>query len=388
MLLYNYNGDDMKKVLVTGGAGFIGSNLSLKLINKGYDVVVLDSLSEQIHGKNPNNSYTYNLIKDKVKFIKGDVNDKDAWDKALTSDIDYVIHLAAETGTGQSMYEVNKYISTNIGGTAILLDKLVNEETNVKKLIIASSRAVYGEGKYKCEEHGIVYPISRKEEDMEKKDFNVKCPICNKDVKMLFTDETSLLHPTSIYGYTKKAQEELCMLTGKSINLPVVGFRFQNVYGPGQSLKNPYTGILSIFSTQIKNNNDINIFEDGTESRDFVYIEDVTDAIILSLNNERANYEVFNVGSGEKTDVLTVAKTLKEKYNSSVNINISGNYRLGDIKDNIADLTKIKNILGYEPKVFFKEGISNFVDWVETQEVGEDNYNKSIEEMKEKGLYK
>ena len=378
----------MKKVLVTGGAGFIGSNLSLKLISNGYDVVVLDNLSKQIHGDNPNNSYTYNLIKDKVKFIKGNVNDKKSWDEALTNDIDIVIHLAAETGTGQSMYEVNKYIDTNIGGTSILLDKLVNEKLNVKKLIIASSRSIYGEGKYKCLEHGIVYPNAREEKDMEKGDFNIKCPICHNNVEMLPTDEESLSHPSSVYGYTKKAQEELCMLVGKSINLPVIGFRFQNVYGPGQSLKNPYTGILSIFSTQIKNNNDINIFEDGTESRDFVYIEDVTDAIILSLDNDNANYEIFNVGSGEKIDVLTVANTLKEKYNSNVNINISGNYRLGDIKDNIADLTKIKRILKFKPKVFFKEGISKFIDWVETQEIGIDNYDKSIQEMKDKGLYK
>ena len=205
---------------------------------------------------------------------------------------------------------------------------------------------------------------------------------------MELTDEESKSHPTSVYGYTKKAQEELSILIGKSINLPVVAFRFQNVYGPGQSLKNPYTGILSIFSTQIKNGNDINIFEDGKETRDFVYIDDVTDAIILSIDNDNANYNVFNVGSNEKLDVLTIANTLKEKYNSNVNIKVSGNYRLGDIKDNQADLTKIHDLLGYVPKVNFKEGISNFVDWVENQEVEEDNYEKSIEEMKKKGLYK
>lgn len=378
----------MKKVLITGGAGFIGSNLALKLIKNGYEVVVLDNLSEQIHGKNPNKSYTYIQIKDKVKFIKGNVKDRIAWDEALTDDIDLVIHLAAETGTGQSMYEVEKYVNTNIGGTAILLDKIINEKLKVKKIIVASSRAIYGEGKFICNDHGIVYPESRKDEDMKNGDFNVKCPICGKNVKMELTDEDSKSHPTSVYGYTKKAQEELSILIGKSINLPVVAFRFQNVYGPGQSLKNPYTGILSIFSTQIKNDNNINIFEDGKETRDFVYIDDITDAIILSIDNEKANYQVFNVGSGEKLDVLTIANVLKEKYNSNVDIKVSGNYRLGDIKDNQADLTKIKQILGYEPKVNFKEGISNFVDWVEQQEIEEDNYEKSIEEMKKKGLYK
>lgn len=378
----------MKKVLITGGAGFIGSNLALKLLKKGYEVIVLDNLSKQIHGDNPEKSYTYSLIKDKVKFIKGNVKDRSAWDEALTDDIDLVVHLAAETGTGQSMYEIEKYVDTNIKGTSILLDKIVNEKLNVKKLIVASSRAIYGEGKFKCQEHGIVYPESRKDEDMKNGDFNVKCPICGKNVKMELTDENSKSHPTSVYGYTKKAQEELSILVGKSINLPVVAFRFQNVYGPGQSLKNPYTGILSIFSTQIKNGNDINIFEDGKETRDFVYIDDITDAIILSIDNDEANYEVFNVGSGEKLDVLTIANVLKEKYNSNVKINVSGNYRLGDIKDNQADLTKINKILKYTPKVNFKTGISNFVDWVEKQEVEVDNYEKSIEEMKKKGLYK
>lgn len=379
----------MKKVLITGGAGFIGSNLALKLIDLGYEVVVLDNLSPQIHGENPKKSYTFNLIDGKVKFIKGDVSLRRSWDEALTSDIDFVVHLAAETGTGQSMYEVEKYVTSNIGGTSILFDKLVNEkDLKVKKVIVASSRAVYGEGKYLCAEHGEVYPESRTDEDMAKGDFEVKCPICSAPVKMCLTDEGSKLHPTSVYGYTKKAQEELAILVGKSISLPVVAFRFQNVYGPGQSLKNPYTGILSIFSTQIKNGNDINIFEDGKETRDFVYIDDITDAIILAFDNDRANYEVFNVGSGEKLDVITIAETLKKKYGSDVDIKVTGNYRLGDIRDNQADLTKIHGILGYTPKVKFEQGISNFVDWVEGQEVEEDGYVKSIEEMKARGLYK
>lgn len=379
----------MKKVLVTGGAGFIGSNLALKLINKGYGVVVLDSLEPQIHGDNIDKSYTYNLIKDKVEFIRGNVCDRSAWRKCLSSDVEFIVHLAAETGTGQSMYEVSKYVECNVGGTAILLDELVNnKELNVKKLIVASSRAIYGEGKYSCKKHGIIYPETREDKDMSGGDFSVKCPICGGAATMELTDEKSLSHPTSVYGYTKKVQEELSLLVGKSINLPVVAFRFQNVYGPGQSLKNPYTGILSIFSTQIKNGNDINIFEDGKETRDFVYIDDVTDAIILAMDNDNANYEVFNVGSGEELDVLTIAETLRSKYKSNVQIKISGNYRLGDIKSNLADLSKSRSILGYEPKVKFEQGISNFVDWVEDQDVEADNYQESIEEMKRKGLYK
>lgn len=377
----------MMKVLISGGAGFIGSNLALKLMDRGYEVVLLDNLSQQIHGENPEESYTYNLVRDKCELIVGDVTKFADWRRALKG-VDIVIHLAAETGTGQSMYEINKYIDVNIGGTAKLMEVITNERNQVKKVVVAASRAVYGEGKFQCEEHGIVYPESRKDEDMSQGDFEVKCPICNQNVEMLPTDEESKLHPTSVYGHTKQSQEELCMIIGKSINLPVVAFRFQNVYGPGQSLKNPYTGILSIFSTRIKNGNDLNIFEDGLETRDFVYIEDITDSIILGIEHDNANFQSFNVGSGEKIDVLTVAKTLKEKYGSNVNINVSGNYRLGDIRHNIGDLTKIRSLLGYEPKVKFTEGISNFVDWVEKQNVESDNYEASIEEMKKKGLYK
>lgn len=375
------------RVLISGGAGFIGSNLALKLMDKGYEVVILDNLSKQIHGEDPNKSYTYNLVKDKFEFIKGDVTNCDDWRRALKN-VDIVVHLAAETGTGQSMYEISKYVDVNIGGTAKLMEILTNEKNQVRKVVVAASRAVYGEGKFQCSEHGIVYPISREDKNMSRGDFEVKCPICKQNVDMLPTDEESKLHPESVYGYTKKSQEELCMIVGKSIKLPVVAFRFQNVYGPGQSLKNPYTGILSIFSTRIKNGNDLNIFEDGLETRDFVYIDDVTDAIILGIENDNANYESFNVGSGEKTEVLTLAKTLREKYQSNVNIHVSGNYRLGDIRHNLGDLAKIRTLLGYEPKVNLTKGISNFVDWVQKQVVEEDNYESSIEEMKRKGLYK
>jgi dTDP-L-rhamnose 4-epimerase len=373
-----------KKILITGGAGFIGSNLSLNLIEKGYEVTVLDNLSPQIHGEY---SPLYESIKDKVNFIKGTVLSYDDWKKALDG-VDVVVHLAAETGTGQSMYEIEKYTDVNIKGTSIFLDILANEKHSVKKMIIASSRSIYGEGKYDCPKCGLVYPSERKDEDMEKGDFAVKCPICGANAKLLATDETSKIHPSSIYGITKQVQEQMFLVMGKSLNIPAVAFRYQNVYGAGQSLSNPYTGILSIFSTRIKNGNDINIFEDGLESRDFVYVDDVVEATILGIEKDEANYEVFNVGLGQAIDVNTVASTLVKTYDSNSKITISGNYRLGDIRDNYADLTKIKAKLGFEPKVSFEEGIRRFTSWVEKQEVVEDKYEKSIEEMKEKGLYK
>lgn len=377
-----------KKVLITGGAGFIGANLALALINRGYTVTVLDNLSNQIHGHDFLSSYLYNLIREKVDFIKGDVRNREDWIMALSGQ-NIVVHFAAETGTGQSMYEIEKYTDVNIKGTSILLDIIANNENHgIEKIIIASSRSIYGEGKYKCDEHGIIYPNERNEQDMLKGDFNVKCPLCNTDVELYATDETSKIHPSSIYGLTKQTQEEMCLIAGKSLGVPVVAFRYQNVYGPGQSLSNPYTGILSIFSTIIKNKNSINIFEDGKESRDFVFISDVIDATILGIEKNEANYNIYNVGSGIQTSVLEVAQSLMQEYNADVGYTISGNFRIGDIRANYADLTKIKNELGFEPKISFKEGIKMFCKWVSEQEVNEDSYYKSIEEMKTKGLFK
>ena len=378
----------MNKVLITGGAGFIGSNISLTLIKKGYGVTVLDSLSEQIHGVNPEKtSPLYQSIKDKVNFIKGDVNNRADWEQAL-KDIDFVIHLAAETGTGQSMYEIKKYVDTNIGGTALLLDILTNTKHHVKRVVVAESRAIYGEGKYLCPKCGDVYPLERKDEDMAKGDFECKCPKCGGEVKLVATTEDSAIHPSSVYGISKQVQGQLVHLVCKSIGVESVSFRYQNVYGPGQSLTNPYTGILSIFSTRIKNGNGLNIFEDGKESRDFVYIDDVVDATILGMEVPEANGHVFNIGTGVATDVLTVANTLCEKYGIKVPITVSGNYRLGDIRHNYADITLAREILGFNPKWNFSDGIEQFTKWVNQQEIQDDRYEASIEEMKNKGLYK
>ncbi|RVT53074.1 NAD-dependent epimerase/dehydratase family protein [Acinetobacter indicus] len=377
----------IKNVLITGGAGFIGSNLALKLIEKGYQVTVLDNLSPQIHGDNPTEtSPLYLSIKDKVKFIHGTVTSKSDWEEAL-KDQDAIVHYAAETGTGQSMYEVEKYVDVNINGTALMLNLLVNGSYNVKKVIVASSRSIYGEGKYISKELGAVYPTQRESIHMDQGDFEVKYPNSSA-LTLVGTDEESKIHPSSVYGITKQNQEQMVLTVCPTVGIAGVAFRYQNVYGPGQSLKNPYTGILSIFSTQIKNGNNINIFEDGLESRDFVYIDDVVDATILGLEKEEANNQVFNVGTGVATNVLTVANELVKNYGLDVAINVSGNYRLGDIRHNYADLTKINKLLGFSPKVSFEAGLKSFAEWVNTQEVQEDKYQKSIDEMKVKGLYK
>lgn len=376
----------MKNILITGGAGFIGSNLTVKLVYKGYNVTILDNLSKQIHGENQH--YTLdNSIKDNVTFILGDVCNKSDWEKALKGQ-DAVIHLAAETGTGQSMYEITRYNEVNILGTAHLLNILANQEHTIEKILIASSRSIYGEGKYLCDNHGIIYPNERKDTDMVNGNFNPICDKCDKKLILKATDENSKIHPSSIYGITKQQQEQMILLMGKALKIPAVALRYQNVYGPGQSLSNPYTGILSIFSTRLLNGNDLDIYEDGEESRDFIFIDDVVDATVLALEKKEANHQIFNVGSGVAITVSQVANTLKSLYNLDVEIKISGKYRLGDIRHNYADLSKIKNALGFSPKFSFKVGITKFVKWVQTQDVEQDKYEGSIKKLKDKGLIK
>ena len=349
----------------------------------------MDNLSPQIHGDNPDEtSPLYQSIKDKVKFIRGTVTSREDWEKALAG-VDTVLHLAAETGTGQSMYEIEKYVNVNIGGTAILLDILANEKTNVKRVVVAESRAIYGEGRYWSDElNTFVYPGNRSEATMSRGDFEVKYPGCSQPLKLVGTTEDSMIHPGSVYGITKYVQGQLVHLVCKSLGIESVSFRYQNVYGPGQSLSNPYTGILSIFSTRIKNGNGINIFEDGRETRDFVYIDDVTDATILGLTVPNISGNAFNIGTGIAMDVLTVANTLKKYYEIDVPVTISGNFRLGDIRHNFADISKARNLLGFEPKWSFDAGIAQFCKWVNSQPIQEDKYDSSINEMKQKGLYR
>jgi dTDP-L-rhamnose 4-epimerase len=377
----------MKNILITGGAGFIGSNLSLKLIEKGYNVTVLDNLSFQIHGNDAEkNSVLFLSIIGKVKFIKGCVTKKVDWQKAIKGQ-DAIIHLAAETGTGQSMYEIEKYTRVNVGGTSIMLDILANSKHSIKKVLIASSRSIYGEGRYWSDELNLfVYPNHRIANDMSKGDFEVKYKGTTKNLKLVATDEDSKIHPSSVYGITKQNQEQMILTVCQSLGIPAIAFRYQNVFGPGQSLLNPYTGILSIFSNLILNDKNINVFEDGQESRDFVYIDDVVDATILGLEANITSCEAFNVGTGVNISVLEVAETLKRMYNSSIAVNITGAFRIGDIRHNYADIRKISSTLGFKPKISFEFGVERFVNWVLQQAKVDCRYEESILEMKQKRL--
>ncbi|MBK7560877.1 MAG: NAD-dependent epimerase/dehydratase family protein [Chitinophagaceae bacterium] len=377
-----------KKILITGGAGFIGSNLSLFLLQHGYEVSVLDNLSQQIHGANPiETSPLYSSIKGKINFIKGDVTSRKDWENAI-ADNEIIVHLAAETGTGQSMYLVSHYVNVNIGGTGIMLDILTNKKTKVRRVVVASSRAIYGEGKYLSEEWGAVYPEHRTAQHMDVGNFEVTYPGVTKHLQVVATDEESKIHPSSVYGITKYNQEQMVMMVCAAIGIEAVAFRYQNVYGPGQSLSNPYTGILSIFSTLIKNDRPINIFEDGKESRDFIFISDVVKATFYGIEKTQAAGQIFNVGTGVGISVLEVASLLLQCYHSSVPLQITGNYRLGDIRHNFADITRIRQLLSFEPEISFKEGLKQFTDWVNTQTIDSSRYDESISELKSKGLMK
>lgn len=379
----------MKNILITGGAGFIGSEIVKQLYKiGGCDVTVLDSMIEQIHGKDWQNSYLYNQIKDKCHFVKGDVTDIDVI-LSLVKDTDYIIHLAAETGTGQSMYQINQYNETNVMGISNILQAIsaLGKENKVKKIILSSSRSVYGEGKYECNDCGIVYPTSRKREHMLNGDFNMYCPNCSKKLKLVKTTEDSVIKPASLYAFTKYTQEMMLHTMCPALGINYTIFRFQNVYGVGQSLKNPYTGILSIFSSLMLENKPINAFEDGLESRDFINVVDVASGVISSIENKKSNGETINLGSGVGTSVNEITEILKKAYKSNSKINITGDFRLGDIAHNVADISKAEQILGFKQTISLEEGLTQFCNWVQGQEYDNSGYEKSLSEMEKAGMF-
>jgi len=370
-----------KNILVMGGAGFIGSHLVDKLIELGHEVVVLDSLEPQVHG---DGQRIPEYLNEECEFIKGDIRNRDELKKTLKGK-EIIFHQAAVVGVGQSMYEINKYTEVNILGTANLLDILANENHRVEKLIIASSMSVYGEGKYSCVECGAVSPKLRSLSQLKRGEWEMRCPLCNQEVESLPTDEDKPLYPTSVYAISKRDQEEMCLTIGRAYNIPTVALRYFNVYGPRQALSNPYTGIAAIFSSRILNDNPPCIFEDGLQSRDFIHISDIVQANLLAMQNKKADYEVFNVGTGRPLSVLDIAQGLIGELKSSVDIDIVRKYRVGDIRHCYANVSKIQKKLGFKPRLKFEEGISDLVEWVKRQKAV-DQFWKSQRELKKKGL--
>ena len=379
----------MKKILVTGGSGFIGAEIVNQLYNIGEcEITVLDVMSEQIHGKDWENSYLYKTIKGKCRFVKGSVCDLPVVRDAI-GDCEVIIHLAAETGTGQSMYQINQYNETNVMGTSNLLQaiSLAGKDSKVKKIILSSSRSVYGEGKYECQNCGIIYPDGRRKDKLLDGDFNFYCPNCGDKMTLLPTTEDSAIKPASLYAYTKYAQEMMLRTMCPAMGIDYTIFRFQNVYGVGQSLKNPYTGILSVFSTLMLENKPVNIFEDGLESRDFVNVKDIAKGVINSIDEPKSSGEIINLGSGINTSVIEIAEILKKHYGSTSELRITGDFRIGDIAHNKADISKAKSILGFTPTISLNDGLKEFCVWVVGQDKDNSGYERSLREMEQAGMF-
>ena len=373
-------------ILITGGAGFIGSRLAASFLKDGFKVRILDNFHPQVHA----HKQLQADIGDRVEMFEGDIRDRSLVQKAA-SGVNAVIHLAAETGTGQSMYEIQRYFDVNVQGTAVLLDVLQNdsEATTVQTVVVASSRAIYGEGAYRCDEHGEVFPNERSLSLISNGIFDPICPVCARHVSVSRTTERAAIKPMSFYGLTKYVQEEAVLLFARTRNINGFGLRYQNVYGPGQSLKNPYTGILAVFSNLARQHHQIDVFEDGLESRDFVYIDDVVEATKRAAMYKSKFVGAINVGSGVSTSVIQIAESIKDFFNSKSIINVSGKYRIGDIRHNIADTRLLYELLNYQPKTEFKEGLWSFLDWADSQPAGDRAaYARSLAELIDKGLIK
>lgn len=374
------------KVLVTGGAGFVGSHLVDALIARGDEVVILDSLDAQVHPDGAEPGY----LNHGAKFLRGDVS-RVFWGvgQLNLADYDAVVHLAAAVGVGQSMYQINKYCETNVMGTARLLDALANTNHNVKRLVVASSMSIYGEGRYCCEncgEAGEAYP--RTEDYLRKELWEPVCPHCFGvgTMKPIPTPETHPVRPTSVYAVTKRDQEELCLSVGKAYGINTTALRYFNIYGPRQSLNNPYTGVCAIFQQRIKAGQPPVVYEDGRQCRDFTSVHDITQANLLALNNGALSGKAFNVGTGQPTSILQVAETLAELYESKVEPKIAHKFRAGDIRHCYADISEIRGY-GYEPKMSLKDGLRELCEWG-AQQSSTDKFHVAAELLERKNLVK
>ena len=369
----------IKKVLITGGAGFIGSHLADELIRNNYEVRILDNLTEQVHGENPSRP---EYLNEKAELIVGDVRDPYIVQEAM-KDIDAVYHFAASVGVGQSMYEIKAYTDVNNIGTAVLLEALI--ENPVKKLVVASSMSIYGEGLYKDNEGRLTSEAGRSAEQMKSADWEVYNEKAEK-LTPVPTPETKIPDLASIYALSKYDQEKLCLITGRAYNIPTTALRFFNVYGTRQALSNPYTGVLAIFASRLLNDNPPLIYEDGNQMRDFVSVYDIARACRLAMEVPEADNEVFNIGSGNSYTIKEIADKLSKQLNKEhLEPIITGKYRVGDIRHCYADISKAKKILGFTPEVQFEDGMKELAEWLKGQ-VAYDMVDKASTELSARGL--
>jgi dTDP-L-rhamnose 4-epimerase len=367
-------------VLVTGGAGFIGSHLVDALADRGHRVRVLDGLVPQVHGENAVPAY----LNPAAEFIQGDVCDRQLVDKALDG-IDVVFHEAAEVGVGQSMYEIERYVRANDLGTAVVLEAILARRPQIKKLVVASSMSIYGEGAYTCESCGLVAPQLRPVEQLLERQWEVQCPKCGKQLSPAPTSEEKPLFPTSVYAVTKQDQEQFCLAVGRSYGIPAVALRYFNVYGTRQALSNPYTGVCAIFSARLLNNNRPLVFEDGEQTRDFVHVSDIVQANLLALETNKADYQAINIGTGVATSVRAVSRLLADGLGVDLEPEIVGKYREGDIRHCVSDISKARSLLGYEPQVTLERGIPELLSWVREQ-AAKDQVESATAELESRQL--
>jgi len=375
------------RVLITGGAGFIGSHCVDRFVHEGVDVVVLDNLNPQVHkGKAsevPIHIFDH-IRKGRVRFIKGDVRNRQDVQRALEG-VDTVIHLAAAVGVGQSMYKPFHYMDVNVAGQAVIMEEMAKNPSRWRRFIVASSMSVYGEGQYRCAQHGLVAPPRRSEEQLKARDFELYCPYCSRVLEPVQTPEEKPLQPTSVYAISKRTQEELALCFGSAYGISTVALRFFNVYGSRQSLSNPYTGVLAIFFSRLKNGKPPLIFEDGAQSRDFIHVSDVAEAVWRAAIVERHICDTYNVCTGKGTSIREVADILCRRIGSVVRPQCTGQYRSGDIRHCIGDPQKAERELGFSARYSFEEGLEEFLMWAREQHA-EDLVEVSLRELQQRRL--
>ena len=368
-----------KKILVTGGAGFVGSHTVDALVRSGHSVRIFDNLTQQVH---PTGTPAY--LSQHAEFINGDVRDLNRLTQAVRG-MDVVYHLAAAVGVGQSMYEIAYYTEVNNVGTANLLQAILDKHSQPEKLVVASSMSIYGEGRYRCDGCGEVSPAPRPLQQLKNKDWETHCPTCDQPVKPDTTKEDKPLQCTSVYALSKKDQEEMTLLFGRTYGIPVVALRYFNIYGSRQALSNPYTGVAAIFASRLMNGNPPLIFEDGMQMRDFVSVHDIVQANVLAMENSAGDGMALNVGSGEPVTIRQVAAELGHALGVTAPAHITGKYRAGDIRHCFGDISAIRRLLGYQPKVQLRDGIHELVDWLQSQEAS-DHVEEAMERLNVHGL--
>jgi dTDP-L-rhamnose 4-epimerase len=369
------------RVLVTGGAGFIGSHIVDALLDAGHRVRVLDALEAQVHGTRPGTWPAY--LSPEAERIAGDVRDPDTVRRALEG-VGAVFHQAAAVGVGQSMYEIARYVSSNALGAAVLLEEIARAKSRVERLVVASSMSIYGEGLYLDADDREVHPRLRSDAQLERRQWEL-LDEQGRALRPVGTPETKPLQPTSVYAVTKRDHEELFLAVGSAYGIPTVALRYFNVYGSRQALGNPYTGVAAIFSSRLLNGRSPLVTEDGLQSRDFVHVSDIARANLLALRCEAAGGRVYNIGTGRATTVLRIAQLLAERLGVDIPPSITGRYRAGDIRHCFADIERARRELGYEPRVKLEDGIDEVIEFARGQ-AAEDRVEQATDELARRGL--